>query len=331
MNLSNEKYNLIYSEYDEIRYRNDYILSQREKEINEKLPEYVQLQDEVSSLSYEYAMDKLHNKEGSKEDYYEKLEQIKQKKETLLMSNGYPADYLSPIYDCPDCKDTGYQDGHKCHCFKKRIIDYLYSQSNLSRILEEENFDVFDISLYPDDYTEESTGMTPKDNASSALKTCKAFCDNFPGHNNLLIYGNTGVGKTFLTHCIAKELLDKEFSVVYLTSTGLFDLLEKVKFDNSASFSEKDASMAYVNDCDLLIIDDLGTEMSNMFTVSQLYSLVNNRLTNNKSIIMSTNLSFSDIGEEYGERIFSRITNAFTFVKLIGDDIRVKKALNRRS
>lgn len=201
----------------------------------------------------------------------------------------------------------------------------------LKEVLDIENFSHFDITYYPDDYIEESTGLTPRDNIRRILMTAHAFCDNFGDcEQNLLLYGNTGVGKTFLTHCIAKELLSQSYTVVYLTSIGLFDILEKNKFDRELSSLEKSTTVSYIMNCDLLILDDLGTELTNSFTTSQLYQVIDSRLVHKKSTIISTNLSFDDLREQYSERIFSRLTSGYTLLKVTGEDIRLKKVIEAR-
>lgn len=167
-------------------------------------------------------------------------------------------------------------------------------------------FLIFNLDFYPDDYTEEATGETPRDNMRHVLETVKSYLSGFsdtPG--NLLLYGNTGVGKTFLTNCIAKELLDKSHTVVYLTSLKLFDILESCKFDRDLSQTRKNASLSYLLSSDLLIIDDLGTELNNSFTSSQLYHCIGYTINKpGRSTIISTNLSFDDLRERYSERIF---------------------------
>ena len=164
------------------------------------------------------------------------------------------------------------------------------------------------------------------------LNTAKDFVKNFDTQSdNLLLYGNTGVGKTFLANCIAKELLDQSHTVVYLTSLKLFDILEAYKFDRDMPFDEKNATVAYILDSDLLIIDDLGTELNNGFTSSQLYHCIDTRLNHRHSTIISTNLSFDDLRDDYSERIFSRLTSNYTLLKLTGDDIRLKKAIMQRN
>ena len=130
-----------------------------------------------------------------------------------------------------------------------------------------------------------------------------------------------------MTNCIAKELLDCSHTVVYLTSLKLFDILESYKFDRDLSQIEKNATVSYILDSDLLIIDDLGTELNNSFTSSQLYHCIDTRLNNNRSTIISTNFSFDDLREQYSERIFSRITSNYILLKITGDDIRLKKAI----
>ena len=143
---------------------------------------------------------------------------------------------------------------------------------------------------------------------------------------NIFFYGNTGVGKTFLSNCIAKELLDAGYSVIYFTAFQLFDILSKGVFEKDA-----DAIAAHQNifDCDLLIIDDLGTELSNSFTTSQLFLCVNERILRQKSTIISTNLNLEQIAEIYSERTLSRISSNYSFIKLFGDDIRIKKRLSK--
>ena len=154
------------------------------------------------------------------------------------------------------------------------------------------------------------------------------FVDTFRDEfRNLFLYGDTGIGKTFLSNCIAKELIDKSFSVIYLTSYELFDTLAKSKFEKDDT---AEALASHIFDCDLLIIDDLGTELANSFTVSQLFLCLNERLLRRKSTIISTNLSLESVVDIYSERTFSRITSNYTMLKLTGDDIRIKKKLMNR-
>lgn len=331
MQLLNEQFSFLYADYDKIQLQNNRIHRMRQKEIREKIPGYQKLENSMQDKSLAAARAALEGTSDSIQQLKEDTEDISQKKKTLLQQYGYPEDYLDPIYSCPDCKDTGYIGTKKCHCFQKRIVEYLYEQSNIKDILEDENFSHFNITYYPDDYVEETTGLTPRDNIRRILTTAHAFCDNFgTSEQNLLFYGNTGVGKTFLTHCIAKELLSQSYTVVYLTSIGLFDILEKNKFDRELSSLEKSTTVSYIMNCDLLILDDLGTELTNSFTASQLYQVIDSRLVHKKSTIISTNLSFDDLREQYSERIFSRLTSGYTLLKVTGEDIRLKKVISAR-
>lgn len=327
MLLTNSQYEHLMSHYYNRQLKNNFIMKKRTKEVYEAIPELSKLEEQVRKLSMEHAASRLKGVSCAF-DLTSEIDKITQKKTELLLQHGYPADYLKPVYECEDCQDTGYIDGTKCHCFEKLIVQYLYSQSNLKDVLEHENFSHFNLDYYPDDYTEEATGETPRDNMRHVLETVKSYLSGFSGSpGNLLLYGNTGVGKTFLTNCIAKELLDRSHTVVYLTSLKLFDILESCKFDRDLSQTQKNASLSYLLNSDLLIIDDLGTELNNSFTSSQLYHCIDTRLTNRRSTIISTNLSFDDLRERYSERIFSRITSNYTLLKITGDDIRLKKAI----
>lgn len=327
MVLTNSQYEQLMSKYYDKQLKTKHIMEKRSKEVREAIPEMQQLDQRIRLLSYEHAKACLTGGDNAL-DLTSEIQKITDQKNSLLSDHGFPADYLKPVYECKDCQDTGYVNGVKCHCFEKEIVCFLYSQSNIQDVLEHENFSHFKLEYYPDDYTEDATGETPRDNMRHVLSTVKSFLSGFttePG--NLLLYGNTGVGKTFLTNCIAKELLDRSHTVVYLTSLKLFDILEAYKFDRDISQTEKNATLSYILSSDLLIIDDLGTELNNSFTSSQLYHCIDTRLTNHRSTIISTNLSFDDLREQYSERIFSRITSNYTLLKITGDDIRLKKAI----
>ena len=327
MLLTNSQYEHLMSHYYHQQLKDNFILKKRMKEVYDAIPQMNELENRIRTLSVQHAASRLKGQTDSI-DLDAEIDKITKQKEALLLQHGYPADYLKPVYECADCKDTGYIDGRKCHCFEKLIVQYLYSQSNLKDVLEHENFSHFNLDFYPDDYTEEATGETPRDNMRHVLETVKSYLSGFsdtPG--NLLLYGNTGVGKTFLTNCIAKELLDKSHTVVYLTSLQLFDILEKNKFYKTDEYINNE-QVSYILNCELLIIDDLGTELANSFTTSQLYYFIEERHMKQKSTIISTNLSFQELRERYSERIFSRFTGYYNFYMIAGDDIRIKIAIS---
>lgn len=199
----------------------------------------------------------------------------------------------------------------------------MYGQSNLQEILEKENFDHFSFDYYSDKIKNDATGLSAKETAQAAFSKAKYFIAQFDTEfQNLFLYGDTGVGKTFLSHCIAKELLDSAHSVFYFSSFDLFDLFAQKTFTKNISAEEIDN---YIFNCDLLIIDDLGTEMTNTFVSSQLFLCINERLMHKKSTIISTNLTLENFSDTYSERTFSRIASNFDMIKLIGKDIRIQK------
>ena len=246
--------------------------------------------------------------------------------EKLLTSAGYPENYLEPVYECPDCKDTGYIGNEKCHCFKKAIIELLYEQSNIKKIPEDADFSNFRLDYYSRSHYDKKTGRSAREAMENTLEICRHFVDSFGTEfHNLFLYGDVGVGKTYLSTCIAKEIINREFSVIYFSAPQLFNTLAQNTFDkkdvDARNMSE------YIFECDLLIIDDLGTEYTNSFIASQFFTCINERLLHRKSTIISTNLSLESLADLYTERSFSRITSSYSLLKIIGDDIRIKKKL----
>ena len=192
--------------------------------------------------------------------------------------------------------------------------------------MSRENFSTLSYDYYSDEQKNPSTGLSALATAKLALTNCHDLIDNFENKpKNIFFYGNTGVGKTFLSNCIAKELLDAGYSVIYFTAFQLFDILSKGVYEKDA-----DAIATHQNifDCDLLIIDDLGTELSNSFTTSQLFLCLNERILRQKSTIISTNLNMNQVADIYSERVLSRIMTYYTIIKLFGEDIRSKKRIH---
>ena len=323
MALNNAQYDKIQREYDMRQLRNRSVMDSRIKEVYERLPEYKQLENNIAECAVLSAKKLLKGDRVSAEDLKRQIVKFKKKKEVLLKSAGYEKEYLEPIYECSDCKDTGYIDGKRCHCFNQQVINVMYEQSNIKSILNRENFSKFTLEYYDNEETDPNTGKTPYENAKNAYRYCKKFIEEFDNKfSNILFYGNVGTGKTFLSNCIAKELIDSRHSVVYFTASQLFDILAKGVFDKDGNAL---ANHHNINDCDLLIIDDLGTEMSNSFTSSQLFLCLNERILREKSTIISTNLNLVQMKDMYTERIFSRILSNYDAIKMYGRDIRIKK------
>lgn len=328
MSLTNMQYDEIIRSYNRLGLQNKREQEERIAIIYDRIPRIKEINEEISSLSLETTKKLLMNSDNnsnlSLEEFRTRLKNLKNEKLNLLKDNGFSPDYMDIRYKCPDCKDTGYVNNIKCHCFKKAEIEILYKQSNLSEILKIENFGSFNIDFFDDTKTDSITGKTPKQNMTIALDICHNFIDNFnypdSKYKNLLFFGKTGVGKTFLTNCIAKELLEKGISVIYLSAIGFFDILSDAAFSRNSEDAKNKENQLF--DCELLIIDDLGTELSNSFTNSAFFNVVNERLISNKATIISTNLDFSELMERYSERISSRLTRDYSFLKIYGEDLR---------
>ena len=294
-------------------------------------PEFTKIDSRIARSSVATAKQLLSGDTSAQEHLHKKIQHLRQQRTDLLKEYGYPENYLQPAYTCPDCQDTGYINNQRCHCLKQASIDLVYTQSNLRNILQTENFSNFSFDYYSDskNMIDPATQYTPLEAAQNAVAQCRNFIRSFEkpdDFQNLLIFGDTGIGKTFLSNCVAKELLDTGHSVIYFSAHQLFELLTDQQFGRTSQFSAADYRNIF--DCDLLIIDDLGTEAINTMTTSQFFVCLNERILNHKSTLISTNLELTELATYYSERIFSRIFNNFTVLHLFGNDIRIQKKLN---
>ena len=204
---------------------------------------------------------------------------------------------------------------------KQKIAHYLYEQSGLENLLETENFSHLSTAYYQG----EDLARFKK-----TVQNARKFVSDFSSHyHNLLFYGTVGTGKSFLSCCIAKELLDAGYCVLYFSACSLFDRISEYTFgskdrENLAQFYQD------LYACDLLIIDDLGTELSNGFVASELFTILNERHLRKRSTIISSNISLEELSEHYSERLFSRITSNYELFKFTGSDIRIQKKLSGR-
>ena len=322
MALTNSQYNKIMKTYEEKQLSSRRALDERQEFVNQTIPEYQELSSQISSLSVAHASRLLDGDVYAMTELKKHIAELRDRKKHLLLNAGLPADYLELKHICPDCKDSGYIGNEKCHCFKQQIISLLYQQSNIQEMLCENNFQSLSYDFY------EGEDLLRFKNA---VKTCKDFIDCFnSGYHNLFFYGTVGTGKSFLSGCVAKELMDLGHSVIYFSSTGLFEKLSQMSFDYNAKGDLADLYEDLYS-CDLLIIDDLGTELTTNFSSSQFFSCLNERILRKKSIIISTNLSLQELRDRYSDRIFSRITSNFKLCKITGPDIRMyKKRLTTR-
>lgn len=319
MALTKAQYDSIIREYENRQTHNFHERNRRKEQIYSTIPEYKQLEELIASASVARAKALIDGGDTDESDYRTCIASYNLRKKQLLEEHGYPDDYLAPGYTCTDCQDTGYINGEKCHCFKQMEITLLYEQSNIQEMIAKENFSTLSYQYY------EGEDLTRFQNA---VNICKNFVASFQNqYHNLFFYGSVGTGKSFLSGCIAKELLSQGFSVIYFSANGLFENLSRYAFDTKS----KEALYNFCKDlynCDLVIIDDLGTEVTNNFVASQLFSLLNERHLRQKSTIISTNLNLEELRERYSERIFSRITSNYSICKLTGKDIRLQRKLS---
>ena len=326
--MKNIDYDSILSGLQRKRLENANLTDTRRNEVYNRIPEIKEIDQKIASSSIQAARNRIRKITVDTGDISRRNKALADKKRLLLKQHGYPENYLEPIYDCPLCKDTGYLDGKPCKCMTQQIIDELYNQSTIRKILEQENFSTFSLAYY----SKEPDGIhkhTPYENASNTLAACKDYVEHFEkSHPGVLIYGETGLGKTFLSNCIAKALLDKGHTVLYLTSINLFENILSGIIMGNVREKENMALYDYIYNCELLIIDDLGTEAINTMTTSQFFVCLNERILNHKSTLISTNLELTELATYYSERIFSRIFNNFTVLHLFGNDIRIQKKLN---
>ena len=324
MGLNNSQFQTILRKYEQQQLANRALMAKRYDKVCQKLPKYPTLEDNIVALSVQYGKKILGGDEDILTIYKKELAQLKQEKDNYLLSGGFPLDYLETVYTCWDCHDTGFIDDKKCHCFKNATIQLFYEQSNLSDILKKENFNTFTFDFYSKEDVYENTSHRIRDINEDVVVKCKNFINKFAtDFHNIYLYGNTGVGKTFLLNCIAKEIIDQEQSVLYFSAPELFDILIKGAFDKYDSDSNTIRDLIY--DCDLLIIDDLGTEYINNAVISQLFICLNDRLQNRKPVVISSNLSPNILADTYSERIGSRIVGNYLCMRLVGRDIRIHK------
>lgn len=237
----------------------------------------------------------------------------------LLTAYGLPINYTDEIFTCPDCRDTGYLRGQPCQCLMK-----LYNAevtADLSGLLqsEGESFEHFDLTLYDD-----APGDSPRKQMAQTFAFCRAFAQEFePGSPNLLLQGSTGLGKTYLSACIARVVAARGFSVAYESAGAALGAFETAKFQRLSPEGEQAAARVeqYLG-CDLMILDDLGTEMISPYSVSALYMLINTRLTRGKTTIISTNCSDAELRRSYTPQILSRIEGEYQALPFAGRDIR---------
>ena len=316
-------------EYDRARTQSRRELEHRRMEVYGIVPRMEEIENELAQAGIKLARLVLNGGAGAHEAagrFKEELTSLHKEKEKLLAEHGFAKDYLSNLHNCLLCQDTGYQGSVKCACLRQKRIDSCYHFSNVAAIVASENFDTFDFRYYSDK-ADDITGVSPLVNMQTAFATCLRFTTEFGKEfQNLLFYGDTGLGKTFLCHCIAKELLDKGKTVLYVTAPQLFKKIEDMRF-NREEMEVPAEQLDMLYSAELLIVDDLGSEFSTIVTNTELFNIINTRILEKRSTVISTNLALNDFQNHYSDRIVSRLFGNYHMIRFFGDDIRIKKRL----
>ena len=337
--MANEILISLLKEYEQKKLREEIDAEKRKEQLYKKIPRLEKLENEINSCAISTSKDilnkKLNTSTHSLVSFSEKINSLKKEKEEILKKNNIDIEYLKPNYECSLCKDTGYiqKDDYRtemCSCLKQKLLDISFNKSNMSN-LDKENFSTFNENLFSDEVNPNKYkfAISPKQNIKNIKEKSIEFVKNFddPNSKNLLFTGNTGLGKTFLSNCIANEVLKMGKTVLYQTAPVLLENIIDYKLSKQKSNME-DINKS-VLETDLLIIDDLGTETLNSMKLSELFTIINTRILNlNNKItktIISTNLDINEIFGKYEERIGSRIAGYYDIYCFFGEDIRFKR------
>jgi DNA replication protein DnaC len=328
----------ILHEYDEKRIVAELKAEKRKAKLLEVNPRLSEIEDELSKISIQTAkailMSNPEEKEKLLSDLKKKTNALIKEKNAFLKTLSKDSNYLNPQFECKMCKDTGYvfRDGtsNMCTCLKQRIYDIAYNKSNMGN-LERENFSTFDLRYFSDKPNKElyKSEISPRQNINLIREKAENFINNFddPAEKNLLFTGNTGLGKTFLTNCIANEMLKQGKTVLYQTAPVMLDTIIDAKFGKENSNINLLENILKV---DLLIIDDLGTETVNNYKIEELFTIINTRLLNQNhkitKTIISTNLTAEELFKTYTTRIGSRLAGYYRFLRFFGEDLRMRKS-----
>lgn len=335
--MNNPLLKQILNEYEIKRNKAIQEASRRKQSLLEVNPRLAEIESEISKISIETAKSIII---ANNEDKEKLLNELKKKSNNLIKEKtkflkdlSKTTEFFDPNFECKICKDTGFiQKNEKsvmCNCLKQKIYDVAYNKSNIGN-LEHENFSTFNIRLFSDKPNKDrfKSDISPRENMSLLKEKAMNFIENFddPLEKNLIFTGGTGLGKTFLTNCIANEILKEGKTVLYQTAPVMFDEILDEKFGKDNAISNLRENILNV---DLLIIDDLGTEKFSDSKIEELFIIINTRLLNQNhkitKTIISTNLTIDELVSIYTMRIGSRLAGSYRFLRFLGDDVRIKK------
>ncbi|MBQ3063368.1 MAG: ATP-binding protein [Clostridia bacterium] len=292
----------------------------RMREVHAKSPEIAAIDRQLSMTGAEIAMAAI----GAGPDYrtrvaavQEKNQRLQRERAELMQQLGYPVDYTLPPYECPKCKDTGFIETKMCDCMHRELVLAALESSGLGALMQTQSFESFDLMQY-------SAETGDRSRMQQNFDLLRTYAEGFDLQaKNMLFVGPTGLGKTHLSTAVAKRVIERGFDVYYTTAIGMVADFEHARFGRGEERAAAEPTR-YV-DCDLLILDDLGTEVSNQFTNSVIYTVLNERINLKRPTIINTNLTARDIKTRYTDRIASRLLGEYSPVLFVGADIRLRK------
>lgn len=310
-------YSMAKAELEKIRAGNRAALEDRWRVVTDKNPEIEKIRRELQQCGAALLRCVL-DKSVRFEEVKAQIKALQEEKYSILAKNNLPKDFLDDIYDCEKCHDTGSAGGEVCECMKRLMREAVCKKSNMTEKMQQQTFENYNHALFDENVRCEM---------EKVFEYCRHFAETFDiTHENLLLRGSAGTGKTYLSSCIANRAAERGFSVYYQSAYRLFEMAEQVKFGRQSDGDEAEI-MKYVYDADLLIIDDLGTEFVTAFSTAAFFDIINERLLSRKSTLLSTNLELEMLESVYSPRMMSRFIGEYVIVKTVGEDLRMK---NRR-
>lgn len=320
MGYNQENYKRIREEYETKYLRAREAADARREEVYLEIPELRSADRELNGLGLEIMGAVLSGKpEEALAALREKNMAILRARGDILKAHGFPADYTEIKYECPLCADSGFVDFKMCACMKKKIIEAGYETSGMAELLSTQTFENFSLDYYKSD-------PAAYRRMQQILQLMKQYAESFTvgSSGSLVLFGGTGLGKTHLSSAVARTVLDRGYDVFYTGAVNMLSDFEYQRFGNSMTGDAGQDTSRYLS-CDLLIIDDLGTEVTNQFTTSVLYHIINTRLSRKLSTVISSNLSQADFKKRYWDRITSRVLGEYTVLPFAGTDVRSQK------
>ena len=320
MGYNQENYKRIREEYETKYLRAREAADARREEVYLEIPELRSADRELNGLGLEIMGAVLSGKpEEALAALREKNTAILRARGDILKAHGFPADYTEIKYECPLCADSGFVDFKMCACMKKKIIEAGYETSGMAELLSTQTFENFSLDYYKSD-------PAAYRRMQQILQLMKQYAESFTvgSSGSLVLFGGTGLGKTHLSSAVARTVLDRGYDVFYTGAVNMLSDFEYQRFGNSMTGDAGQDTSRYLS-CDLLIIDDLGTEVTNQFTTSVLYHIINTRLSRKLSTVISSNLSQADFKKRYWDRITSRVLGEYTVLPFVGTDVRSQK------